>query len=163
MAPRLRPCLGLAGWAPLDLFPQHLRLWQGGLCLSLLRSGLSWRLGFGTRSASQVGGALASLPTPLLLSACSGHAGRGAGAACPAVSPRLAAAGACLLGVSGGAGVWSRTVGLSWTHPPLDTVSFLSSLFLQHPHKDASRRSGSTFSPHTSSPRHLAAPLTSIN
>lgn len=64
MAPRLLPCLGLAGLGSLDLCPQHLRLWQGGPSRSLLRLGLSWWLGLGTRSASQVGGALASLPTP---------------------------------------------------------------------------------------------------
>lgn len=162
MVPVVLPVSG-AGRAGLALarFLQHLRTWQGGLSsLRLLRLGLSWQLGFGTKFASQVGGVLASLRTPPppphphpRLRAVRTGSSRKAGLPAHQTFPSRAAAGACLFGVFGrswGLGPKRHRVGLLVSvglHPPIRHCPALCSLLVQSPRRDAPTHSGSAFSP----------------
>lgn len=128
--------------------------------LSLLRLGVSCWLGFGTKSASQVGGALASLCEPLLLSECSGPMER---------KPRLPAQSALLLSPAAARARLSGLFGRSWglepsrrgvrllgsAGPPPPASLCLASPTSSHliPSEDAPRFSRSAFSPRTRLPQ----------
>ena len=155
------PCLGLAGLGlPWTHSPSTCAFGKvGSPPLSLLRLGLSWQLGLGTKFACRVGGVLAALHTPLPLSACSAHGERKAGLPAHQVFLlSLAAAGASLFGVferSWGLDPKRHRVRLSVSvglHLPIRHCPLLCSLLIRDPQRDAPLCSGSTFSPRISLP-----------
>lgn len=132
MAPWFLPCLGLAGpGLPWTCSPSTCAFGGVGSPLSLLRLGLSWRLGFGIRPASRVGAALVSLPHPsCFLSAVALERERRGPPARQTCLLSLAVARASLFGVSGRS--WGlepnrhgvRLLVSAGLHPPVRQSSF---------------------------------------
>lgn len=164
MAPWPRPRPGRAGpGSHLDLCPQHLCVWQGGLPPSLLGLGLPWRLGFGTRSASQVAGSSGFPTHPPPAFGVWWAGGERSHGRLPAPSPPAwLPPGPVFAGSGEGLGAGVRLLVSAGLHAPGRHGLVSLSLLLRRP-QGASAGQGLHSRHSALPPRHMVAPLTPMN